>query len=216
MKEGALEQSLFETIKSYGGKDLIKEAAEFSLDSVLDDGLLKNIPIVGVVTKLYSVAIGIQGYVFAKKLRKFIAQLSNVSHDERSNFIKQLEMDSKIREKTVDALLIYLDRIDDLEKAPLLANAFIGLVRNDYDFDTFRRLAFALDRCIISDLGYLEDLSGPQQLNEYIGDILVSAGLATMHTITPIREYSDKSSYIISYLGELFLRVVVMGLQREE
>jgi hypothetical protein len=71
MKEGDLEESLVEVVGGSGGKDLLLEAAEFSLDSVLDDGIVKDIPVVGAIAKLYGAAVGVQGYIFAKKIRKF-------------------------------------------------------------------------------------------------------------------------------------------------
>lgn len=44
MREGELEGSLLSVLGSKGGKDLLQEAAEFSLDAVLDDGLSKTFP----------------------------------------------------------------------------------------------------------------------------------------------------------------------------
>ena len=116
MKEGDLENSLLDTIKGEGGKDLALEAAEYALDSVLEDGVLKEIPVVGTVAKLYSTAIGVQGYIFAKKIRKFISQLSTISLEDRINFVARLEGDPKHREKTIDTLLSFLDKLDDMEK----------------------------------------------------------------------------------------------------
>ena len=216
MKEGDLENSLLETIKGEGGKDLALEAAEFSLDSVLKDGVLKDFPVIGTVAKLYSTAVGVQGYIFAKKIRKFVSQLSTISLEDRKSFVARLESDPKHREKTIDTLLSFLDKLDDMEKAPLLANAFSGYIRDELDFNTLQRLASAIDRCMVWDLKYLEKLSKPLALDSYIGDVLVSAGLASIDAIPTIKGPEAKSTYIISHLGELFLQVVVKGLSRDD
>src|SRR5690554_3744723 len=99
-QEGDLEESLIATIGGKGGKDLIIDAAEFSLDFVLEDGVLKDIPVVSTVSKLYSVAVGVQGYIFAKKIRKFLVELKTTSFEEREDFTKRLEADPKTRERT--------------------------------------------------------------------------------------------------------------------
>jgi hypothetical protein len=214
MRDGELEGSLLSIIGSTGGKDLLKEAAEFSLDAVLDKG--KDIPVIDTIAKLYSVAVGVQGYVFAKKIRKFLVELASISQSERDNFSKKLEEDEKLRERTAEVLITLLDKLDDLQKAPLLARAFSGYIRNEYDFSTFQRMAVAVDRCLVTDLSILERLQKPKGLDGYIGDVLVSAGLASIDTIPTIKAPGVQTAYILSHLGELFLQVVVRGLSRND
>lgn len=208
MREGELEGSLLSVLGNKGGKDLIQEAAEFSLDAFLDDGLVKDIPVVGTVAKLYGLAVGVQGYVFAKKIRRFLTELQSIPREEREEFGKRLEADEQLRERTADTLISLLDKLDDLQKASLLARAFAGYVREEYDFPTFQRLAAAVDRCLVADLPLLEKMHQPIPLDGYIGDILVSAGLATIESIPTIRAPGVQKSYGISHLGELFLTVV--------
>ncbi|MGH8119976.1 MAG: hypothetical protein ACRESK_05105 [Gammaproteobacteria bacterium] len=104
MKDGELEGSLLSVIGSSGGKDLLLEAAEFSLDAVLDEGTIKVFPVVGVVAKLYGVAVGVQGYVFAKKVHKFLVELSSIPKSERDKFTERLENDPKQKERTADGV----------------------------------------------------------------------------------------------------------------
>ncbi len=214
MRDGELEGSLLSIIGSTGGKDLLKEAAEFSLDAVLDMG--KDIPVVDIVAKLYGVAVGVQGYVFAKKIRKFLVELASIPQSERDDFSKKLDEDEKLRERIAEVLISFLDKLDDLQKAPLLARAFSGYIRNEYDFSTFQRLAAAVDRCLVTDLAVLERLQRPEGLDSYIGDMLVSAGLASIDTIPTIKALGVQTTYILSHLGELFLQVVVMGHPRDD
>jgi len=216
MRDGELEESLLSVLGNKGGKDLIQEAAEFSLDAVLDDGLVKDIPIVGAVAKLYSVAVGAQGYVFAKKIRKFLVELSSIPQQQREDFARKLEEDKKLRERTVETVVTLLDKLDDLQKARLLARAFAGYVRNEFDFSTFQRLAAAVDRCLVADLPLLEKMQRPVSLEGYIGDMLVSAGLATIESIPAIRASGVNKTYGISHLGELFVQIVVKGLPRDD
>jgi hypothetical protein len=211
-----LEDSLVTVISGAGGKDLLIEAAEFTFDAVLKDGILKEIPVVGAVAKLFGIAVGIQGYVFAKKVRTFLTELASVPIQERNKFAANLADDSKLRERVADVLVTFLDKLDDLQKAPLLARAFSGFIRSQYDFTTFQRLSAAIDKVMVIDLMELERLSKPSTLDGYIGDVLLSAGLASISTIPTIRTPESKNSYQISHLGGLFLQVVVKGLPRDE
>lgn len=216
MREGELEGSLLSVFEKTGGADLLQEAAEFSFDSLLKDGVVKDIPAIGVVAKLYSAALGVQGYIFAKKIRKFLTELRSIPRKEREDFAKRLEKDKEQKERTAETLVALLDKIDDLAKAPLLARAFASYVRQEIDFPTFQRLAAAVDRCLVSDLPLLEDFDGPHALDGYIGDMLVSTGLVSIATIPGVRGPGAKTTYEISHLGELFVQVVIKGLPRDE
>lgn len=142
-------------------------------------------------------------------MRKFLTELQSVSKEEREKFGEKLEADKELRERTADTLISLLDKLDDLQKAALLARAFAGYIREEYDFATLQRVAAAVDRCLVADLPLLQKMQKPIQLEGYIGDILVSAGLATIEQIPTIRARGVEKSYGISHLGELFLKVVM-------
>jgi hypothetical protein len=214
MKEKQLTNSLFETIKGNGGKDLLADAAEFVLDENLADGVLKEIPVVGTLQKIFSCAISLQGYFFAKKLQKFLTELSSVDLEDREKFIEELDNDSNLKEKTSEAIFLILDKLDDLEKCDLLAKAFSGYIREEYDFTTFRRLSSAIEKCLISDLKYLKTLAVPYSLESYIGDVLVGAGLVYVYSEPTIKAVNVKNMYKLSVFGELFLDVVINGVPR--
>jgi hypothetical protein len=217
MREGDLEGNLLSVIGNAGGKDLLQEAAEFSLDAVLGDGIVKDIPVVGTVAKLYGAAVGLQGYVFAKKVRRFLTELSAIPQSERDEFARRLDSDPEQRERTADVLVTLLDKMDDTAKAPLLARAFSRYVQGEFDFSTFQRLAAAVDRCLVDDLPALEKIELKLAvLDEYVGDLLVSAGLAGIRAIPTIRGPGAKTTYGLSELGELFLQVVVRGRSRSD
>jgi len=214
MKDGHLEKHLLSVIGKSGGKDLLIEAAELALDSVFENGVAKDIPVIGTVAKLYSVAIGTQGYLFTKKIKKFLTELALIPYDERIKFAKRLEADPKQGERVSEVVLTFIDKLDDIEKAPLLARAFSRYITEDYDLTTFHRLSIAIDRCFIFDLRHLDDLENPVGLDGYVGDMLVSAGLATIHAIPQVHASTSKTLYKISNLGELFLQVVIKGKSR--
>ncbi len=111
-------------------------------------------------------------------------------------------------------LLPALDKLDDIAKAPLLARAFARYMQGEFDFSTFQRLAAAVDRCLIEDFAELEHLTKPKPLDNYVGDMLVSAGLVILHGFPGIRGPGAKNTYALSELGELFLSVVVRGKSR--
>lgn len=216
MSDGDLEESLISVLGSSGGTDLLKEAAEISLDSVLDEGLVKDIPFVGTATTLYKLAFRYQGYVYVKKVRRFLTELANINADEREKFAIKIENDKQEQSKIAEVLIVLLNKLDDIQKSSLLARAFAGYVRNEYDFPTFQRLAAAIDRCLVFDLAQLERLSKPLPLEPYVGDVLAAVGLVRVEAIPMIRGPEARTTYATTELGRLFLQVVLKGLPRDD
>lgn len=217
MANGELGRSLIDVLNEEGGKDLAIEASEFALDSLLQEGFIKDLPVIGSVAKLYSSAKAAQGYLFAQKIKRFFARVSDIPLEDRLRFTNELNNDESYKKRLSDLLPVLIDQLNDLEKAPLLANAFSGLVRQDYDLPTFQRLSHAIDKCLIDDFSYLDGLDTPRPLEGYVGDVLVSSGLAHIHTIPTIREFQNsRNTYVISSLGELFMQCVYKGEARND
>lgn len=216
MSDDRLEESFLSVIGGSGGRDLLAEAAEFPLDALLKDGPIRDFPVVGTVAKFYSMALGAQGYIFTRKVRTFLLELASVPVSEREKFARQLESDRGHRDRTLTALLTFLDKMDDLEKAPLLARAFKHYLREEYDFSTLQRLAMAIDRCLVTDLPWLSQLEKGQRLPSFVGDLFVSAGLASIKGIPQIQADGVKNLYGLSEFGELFQHCIVRGLSRSD
>ena len=216
MKEGELEESLISVLGNTGGHDLLQDAGELALDAVLSDGLIKDIPVVSTLVSLYKMAMGAQGYVFTRKVKGFFCELSKIPKVDRDKFANRLNSDKETASKTGEVLVCLLQRLDDLQKAAMLARAFGGYVYGDYDYLTFRRLSLAVDRCLIEDLGLLDRLKKASPLDAYIGDGLVSAGLAQVNAIPRIKFDNWQPSYLLTPLGKLFQRVVIQGKRRND
>lgn len=205
------EDTLLFVLSNSGGRDLIHDAAEFSLDHVVDNQVVKDLPIIGSVAKLYAMAKGVHGYVFSKKINRFLTELDKASDAEKKEFQRAMESGEIDKVRVAEVVMTFLDKMDDLEKAPLLAKAFSGYILGDYDFVTFQRLSTAIDRCIATDLCYLKRLESPYALEGYIGDMLASAGLASIHGSPTVRAEIVKTHYLLSSLGELFQQVLIEG-----
>ncbi|MDX2212198.1 MAG: hypothetical protein SFY66_02805 [Oculatellaceae cyanobacterium bins.114] len=121
-------------------------------DQVFDDGLIKDLPILGTAVNLARVGRNIRDRIFLKKIEKFIFSLSKIEEIERQKFYNQLEKNPKLKQRMGEVLVLILDRLDDLEKPKILAKAFTAYIKGYINFDQFRKLSSAID------LAYIEDL----------------------------------------------------------
>ncbi|MDD5431845.1 MAG: hypothetical protein PHO70_02530 [Candidatus Omnitrophica bacterium] len=208
-KQISIENSLLAVIGNSGGKDLIKEASEIAIDHFLQEGILKDIPVVGTVANLFSIGIKTQGYIFTKKLQRFLFALSDISFQERQAFTARLDSDLKFRVRVGENLILLINKLDDMDKSELLARAFSGFVNNRYDYLIFHRLAVAIDRCIIQDLHKLERGNKRLHLEPHEAQILSSAGLVELEVIPQVRGEGVRNIYQITELGDLFCKFIL-------
>lgn len=112
---------------------LLTDFGEFALDSFLNDGIIKDLPIIGPTFSIIKLCKSIQDMLFIKKLRAFI---ENIEKNEkwREKFSDYSECES-ISKK----LLYIINSSDDEEKLKLIGisfNYFINgrISKDDYFF----------------------------------------------------------------------------------
>lgn len=203
------EESLVKILSDSGGLDLLAETGEFALDNILQEGLLHDIPLLGTVIKLVQAGLGLKGYLFMRKLSKFAkVARTGTSDEERIKFSSLLEADSSYRKRVGESLLIFLERLDDLDKPELLAHAYSSLVKGEIEFTEFRRLAFAIDRCFTSDLRYLQTRQSADWPPDAASS-LSGAGLVEISTASRFSSEQQHNQYRMTPIGTLFIKIVL-------
>jgi hypothetical protein len=133
-------------------KDLAVDLAEVGLDSILDEGVLKDAPMLGAVVKTCAISKTIRDRLFVRKVWDFLRACPRFNDLEKLAFVREhLDAPEKAR-RLGDAIVLILDKMDDLDKPQMLAKVFAALVRGKIGLDHFRRLASAID------IGFSEDL----------------------------------------------------------
>ena len=118
-----LAAALLDSIALGNLKALATDGAESLLDTVLEDGVAKEIPIFGVLALIISTGAHIRDRLFAKKLHSFLVSLSDISETARAEFLVQLDLEGN-KERVAQALLLLLERLDDFKKPEFLARVF--------------------------------------------------------------------------------------------
>ena len=165
--------------------DVAKEYAEIGIDSVLTDGLLKDIPLLNTLVAVGRLGLSLNDRVFAKKIFRFLTSLSELSTSERQSMLDRLENEDSFRGEVGGRLIEILDRVDSYSKPEMIARAFRAYAMEDIDFDMLSRLNFAVERLPHYDIKQVRpffDSSAEerQTLNELTLNSLVNAGLAAL------------------------------------
>lgn len=152
MQPDTLQNQLVESIYSPKLADISEDIAEVVLDSLLDEGVLKDLPVVGTIVKVFKGAMDIRDRVFVAKVARFLFQLSKIPLEKRLLFKEKLNADLKLRRKLGLTLTLLLDRLDDIEKPDFVAWCFNAYLNDNITIDAFRRISSAIDIAFIDDL----------------------------------------------------------------
>ena len=208
----SIAESLLHTVADGGAVDAFANFGEVAIDSLLDEGVVRDVPIVGTLVGLARTGLAVRDRLFLRKVWRFMIEQRSFSARERGEFKQKLVEDPEHRKKVGETLFVLLDRLDDLAKSTLVGRAFAAYLRGDVDFLNFQRLAKAIDRVIlIEDLnelsGWADDLIG--QLPSAVGLSLQGAGLVEPRSVPNAPYAGGMMEYQKTSLGTKMVEVVL-------
>lgn len=211
----AFEASLLEPVFSS-----VLEIGEMGIDSLLDEGLFKEIPIVGLVLGIGKTAQNIHDRNLLRQTLKFIQTFNEktINEDKLQKYKKKIEQDSKRAEEELGRVLIILNNTVEIKKSELLGKIFRAYVDERIVWEQFGELSEAISRLFISDIYLLQKIfyrkiSDSTQCMNYQVDRLVSIGFVNTTTKSMTIGSNNRSTterYLnISEFGRLFCDVTV-------
>jgi len=147
-----LSDSLENTLRDSDLHNVTISLAEVLADSLVEDGVAKDIPIIGTVIGLGKTAIGIKESLFLKKVIYFISEFRNISATKRNEMIERIDKSGKFRTKVGEKLLYIIDRCDDHEKSQIIARLFSAFLLEAISYEEFLRASHIVDHLINDDL----------------------------------------------------------------
>ncbi len=131
-------------------KELSSNALEVVLDSNLDSGILKDIPIFGSAIKIAELTKSIRDHFFLRKLSCFIYQLDELSEKDRDAVLSFSSTDDS--EKVADKIIQVIDNVTDIEKAKLIGILFATYCKGAIDKSNFLRSVDTVQNYFLDDI----------------------------------------------------------------
>ncbi|EKD9327825.1 hypothetical protein QTG66_004188 [Vibrio vulnificus] len=154
MSKLSLEESLVSTMgQQMSGTGT--ELAEIAIDSVLEEGVLKDLPVVGTALSLYQTGVAVRERQYVKKLVTFLSELNKTDEEARLKFIAEEMLEPEQRERFGETILSLIDKVDDTRKFELYAKVFERLFMNACSYDDAIRICLMIERTFYSDLQYI-------------------------------------------------------------
>ncbi|MEP0873697.1 hypothetical protein NDA01_28595 [Trichocoleus desertorum AS-A10] len=214
--------SLMDTICNSDLTAISSDIAEALLDQSLQEGIVHDVPILGSLINILKVGRTIQDRIFLKKVLQFLHQLQDVPPDKRLRFSEQIANDPKFRERIGSNLILWIQRLDDMEKPNLLGRIFKAYIDGGIDYPTYEKLALAVDRVKIQSLNGLAEFYGKYDgttydslseskhnlPNDVIQDLIVS-GLIDIRFMPSILTTSPNFDSGVTRIGKLFVEIAL-------
>ncbi|MEP4891509.1 MAG: hypothetical protein ABJV04_15905 [Aliiglaciecola sp.] len=137
--------------------ELSAEGAEIALKKIIDEGVLKDIPVVGSLVKFLSIGQSIRDSLYIEKLHSFIYALNEVPSEKKEEFISEVKKRKHEVENLIQKIILVIETQTDIDKSQIIANFFVSYLDGVMGESEFRR---ALD---ITGSYFLDDI------NKFVG-----------------------------------------------
>lgn len=195
------------------------DIGEVGIDSLLDDGIFKDIPIVNLVMGIGKTAQNIHERNLLQQTLNFIKSFNEKSIDEKKlkKYKEKINKNKKVAEKELGRVLIILNSNVETKKSELLGKIFRSYVDERIDWNKFCDLSEAISRLFISDINLIYDvwqhkINDSNHCMNYQIDRLVSIGFigtTTKSMTIGSNNTSNTERYLnITEFGRLFSEII--------
>ncbi|SDT61866.1 hypothetical protein SAMN05216490_4366 [Mucilaginibacter mallensis] len=175
-----IQESFDRTLKHTNFQDITIDISEITIDSLLKDGILKDIPIVGTLIHLAKLGANVRDLLFLKKVISFMNGLRNIPPTERDKMINKINDSKEYKVKVGEKLLYIIDTCSDYENSENASHLFKAFLEEKITYDEFLRSANIIERITSYDLKWFL-----KNTREYMGvdevNSLISSGLFDLH-----------------------------------
>jgi hypothetical protein len=180
--------------------DIISDIAEVGLDAVLDDGLLKDIPIISTAVSLFKIGKTIHDRVYVKQLGVFIDEIRKhtVTEEKRQKYINKIKENEAFRNKELEYLLTIIVRYVGYEKPRMLAKTYRAYLEERISWEELALFSEIIDRLLPGDYETLRSLKDSVSvLNGINGESILRLSAVGM-----VYEHENNSPYDVVGTGE--------------
>lgn len=134
-------------------QETVNNTVELIIDSSLQDGLLKDIPIVSYVSSAYRIVQDVKGLHYLKKLGIFLTEFNKKVLDNGvyQKYKDDLYNNSKFRSREIEYLLIILEKILEERKAVSIARIYFAYIEKKVSWDELQTLCIITERLFPAD-----------------------------------------------------------------
>lgn len=133
----SIEKTFAETLKDENLQVISVDIAEVAIDSALEEGLFKEMPIISTFIGLYKTGVNIHDQLMIKKILTCIQPISSVDYETREKMIRKIDESNKYRISVSEKLLYLIDSCDDYEASERIGHLFRYMLKGNITYDEY-------------------------------------------------------------------------------
>lgn len=201
---------------------IVGEYAELGLDALVEEGLLKEVPIVSTAVAVYKIGKSIHERHHVAKLVSFLNEINKgiVDEEQRQKYREKFASNESFRNKELEYILILIDRYISFDKPQMLAKLYLAYLDGAITWVGFTKYAEIIDRLLYGDIQCLCTANLFSITNDdYAIDAVLrlqSVGLVAQN-VTPETKYdpadgalsiNGPTGYLITPLGKRLINLL--------
>lgn len=148
--DNSLKQEVAESLSEY---------VEIGLDMVLENEILKEIPLLSTVVSVFKIGNTVKERFHIKKLVLFLDTINRGIPDEEYGFYREKIQDNRtFREKEVEYIILLLDHLFEENKARNVGKLYLSYLDGLIKWEEFQSITSLLDKIIPQDIEKLWSL----------------------------------------------------------
>lgn len=133
-------------------RDILTDTGEIAIDSLIENELIKEIPILGTSLKIVKGIRNIRDKSYINKVQKFVESVGEIDENEKNKLIIESRKDAKRRIKFGDALFTSIEQSDSLAKIEYIAVAFEAFLNDELKEDDLRLICHIIRNSFTDEL----------------------------------------------------------------
>lgn len=188
----AFRQSIFNDSLADG----VANIAEVGIDSIMSDGLLKDIPIVNLLLNASRTFKAIHERNLLKNTALFLDAVNSQKIDDKKvQAYKKNLLNEKTAERELGRVIVLLDQYVDNIKAQMLGKLFCQYIDRDYSWDKFCELSDILNRLFLDDMPFLYSIFGSDGRQAIYHIYKIPYNIKRLESIGLVELFGEYSSF---------------------
>lgn len=188
----AFRQSIFNDSLADG----VANIAEVGIDSIMSDGLLKDIPIVNLLLNASRTFKAIHERNLLKNTALFLDAVNSQKIDDKKvQAYKKKLLNEKTAERELGRVIVLLNQYVDNIKAQMLGKLFCQYIDRDYSWDKFCELSDILNRLFLDDMPFLYSIFGSEGRQAIYHIYKIPYNIKRLESIGLVELFGEYSSF---------------------
>lgn len=144
-----MKEQIDSLLKSKDLKNISIEVVEKILDNQMEEGILKEIPIVKYLVAAKNIHTSISDTIFIKKAMRVLLELGEISSEQRTALAQELDDENG---SGIEKIMMAIDKFETLEKCKIYGRLCRLKASGEIEIDDFLRLTKLIQDAYLDDL----------------------------------------------------------------